>query len=344
LDDKSMCDANAECVPSENGFYVCNCFYGYHGNGRSCTPDSGVRGETLLIGRGMAIIQRGTNADIPGKQLIVVPHQIAVGVDFDCQDERIIWSDMSGHVIRSATLNGTDEKKMFGEQLKSPEGLAVDWSSRTVYYADSTKDEIGVLSLNGEYHKAIVTEGLVNPRALALDLRNRHLFYSDWHRENPLIGRVDLNGANRRDFVTTEIRLPNGLAVLDQRRELCWVDAGYQRLSCIDLEGRNRRVVYAPLEYPFGLTVHNDQRFYWTDWKDNKIHTVSIYGEGYTSFSASIGGSGKLYGIVSVSRQCPGVATDCALNNGGCPYLCLPGATSVTCACPDNRDDLDGCS
>ncbi len=29
-----------------------------------------MRGETLLIGRGMAIIQRGLNADIPGKQVL----------------------------------------------------------------------------------------------------------------------------------------------------------------------------------------------------------------------------------------------------------------------------------
>jgi hypothetical protein len=94
------------------------------------------------------------------------------------------------------------------------------------------------------------------------------LFYSDWHREFPVIGRVDLDGSNRRNFVDADIHLPNGLAILAQRRELCWVDAGKQRLSCIGLNGHGRRVVYAPLEYPFGLTVHNEQRFYWTDWKE----------------------------------------------------------------------------
>lgn len=57
--------------------------------------------------------------------------------------------------------------------LKSPEGIAVDTSSRNVYYVDSIKDEIGVATLDGKYQKAIVNEGLVNPRALAIDLRNR---------------------------------------------------------------------------------------------------------------------------------------------------------------------------
>ncbi|CAG9539309.1 unnamed protein product [Cercopithifilaria johnstoni] len=339
LDDRSLCDEHAECVPNEYGHYICNCHYGYHGNGRTCTPDSESRDETLLICRGMTIIQKSINPDLPGKQLVVVPHQIAVGIDFDCQEERIIWSDIAGHSILSSSINGTDEQKFMDSVLKSPEGVAVDWSSRNVYYADSVKDEIGVVSLDGKYYKTLINEGLVNPRALAIDLTDRYLYYSDWHRENPVIGRVRLDGTGNSPFVTTGVNLPNGLAVLMQRRQLCWVDAGLQHLSCIDLNGDNRRVVYAPLQYPFGLTVHNEQRFYWTDWSDNKIHSVSVNGDGYISFLATIGGgSGRLYGLVSVPLQCKGVATACAVNNGGCEHLCLPGKTDVTCACPDNID------
>ncbi|VDK54857.1 unnamed protein product [Gongylonema pulchrum] len=99
-------------------------------------------------------------------------------------------------------------------------------------------------------------------------MRLRFLYYSDWHREHPVIGRMRLDGTENIPFVNTDIHLPNGLAVLLERRELCWVDAGLQRLSCIGLDGRNRRIVFAPLQYPFGLTVHNEQRFYWTDWSE----------------------------------------------------------------------------
>lgn len=70
-------------------------------------------------------------------------------------------------------MNGTDEKKFMDTVLKSPEGIAVDWSSRNVYYTDSVKDEIGVASLDGKYHKTLISEGLVNPRALAIDLNDR---------------------------------------------------------------------------------------------------------------------------------------------------------------------------
>uniref|UniRef100_A0A5S6PMD5 Uncharacterized protein n=1 Tax=Brugia malayi TaxID=6279 RepID=A0A5S6PMD5_BRUMA len=338
LDDRSLCDEHAECVPNEYGHYICNCHYGYHGNGRTCTPDSESREEAIFICRGMTIIERSVNPDLPGKQLIVVPHQIAVGIDFDCQEERIVWSDIAGHSILSASINGTNEQKFMDTVLKSPEGIAIDWSSRNVYYADSVKDEIGVASLDGKYYKTLINEGLVNPRALAIDLTDRYLYYSDWHRENPVIGRVRLDGTENSAFISTEVNLPNGLTVLLERRELCWVDAGLQHLSCIGLNGQNRRVVYAPLQYPFGLTVHNEQRFYWTDWSDNKIHSVSVNGDGYISFPATTGGSGRLYGLVSVPLRCKGVATACAVNNGGCEHLCLPGKIDVTCACPDNID------
>jgi hypothetical protein len=39
-------------------------------------------GTKLLIGRGMSIIQRSTKMDVPGKQLLVVPHQVCLKVIF----------------------------------------------------------------------------------------------------------------------------------------------------------------------------------------------------------------------------------------------------------------------
>jgi len=132
---------------------------------------------------------------------------------------------------------------------------------------------------------------------------------------------------------------------LQKRQEVCWVDAGKQRLECVGIDKRNRRVVYAPLNYPFGLTVHNEEKFFWTDWDDThtkRIHTVSVYGSGYSTFPASIGGSGKLYGIVAIPQSCPWGDTACKTNNGGCKHLCLPNSrSSRVCVCPDNIDDGD---
>lgn len=53
--------------------------------------------------------------------------------------------------------------------LGSPEGLAVDWVSRTLFWTDSEMDRIEVASLDGKYRKVIIDENLVNPRAIVVD-------------------------------------------------------------------------------------------------------------------------------------------------------------------------------
>lgn len=77
-----------------------------------------------------------------------------------------------------------------------------------------------------------------------------------------------MDGSEVENFVTDNIALPNGLVIVQARQELCWVDAGKQRLECIGLNGSGRRVAYAPLQYPFGLTVYNDETLLWTDWEE----------------------------------------------------------------------------
>lgn len=86
-------------------------------------------------------------------------------------------SDIAGFSIRSATSNGTDTQIVYKNDLRSPEGIAIDYASRNLYYVDSIKDEIGVISIDGRYQKGLITEGLVNPRALAIDLDGRKLYY-----------------------------------------------------------------------------------------------------------------------------------------------------------------------
>uniref|UniRef100_A0A0N4ZRM0 Nidogen-like protein n=1 Tax=Parastrongyloides trichosuri TaxID=131310 RepID=A0A0N4ZRM0_PARTI len=347
LEDRSICHVNAECVPGQHGHYVCNCHYGYHGNGRICVPDSTERRDgELLIGSGMTIFQRTRDPETLGKQLVVIPRQLIVGIGFDCQTEKIYWSDSAGHVIRYSSMNGTDVNIMFEEQLRSPEGIAIDWSSRNIYYADSGKREIGVVSIDGKYHKTLLNKGIVHPRAVAIDMINHKLYYSDWNRMNPFIGRMNLDGSNNEIFINTDIAVPNGITVLPLRHEICWVDAGLQTLSCASIHNpRQRRVVHTQLDYPFGLTVYNDEKFYWTGWKDNKIHSVSIYGDNREDFPISVINSrSKLYGITTIPKKCEGSVTICGHDNGGCPYLCLPGDRNVaTCVCPDNVEGLEGC-
>ncbi|KRX84111.1 Nidogen-1 [Trichinella sp. T6] len=339
--DTNICDENAVCV-SENLRHVCRCKPGYHGSGFICSSDSRVRGRALVFSQGMSLVQRGLLPDDYGKQLIVVPFQIAVGVDYDCQDDKIYWTDVSGHSVHSSNLDGSNVTTLFDTDIVSPEGIVIDSLNRNLYYTDSIRDEIVVSSLRGNHRVAIIKDGLVNPRALALDPIDRKLYYSDWHREKPVVGRLNLDGTARELFVTSNIALPNGLVVLNRRRELCWADAGTQRLECIGLNGGGRHVIFAPLGYPFGLTAHNEETFYWTDWEDKRIHSVNIYGQDHHSMEAAVGASGKLYGIVAIPTQCFPGESPCMFNNGGCRYVCTPDHRGARrCLCPNDVSEVE---
>lgn len=91
-DDHSLCSPNAHCLPDHRGVYICTCNFGYTGNGYVCNPAKQDQTHPLLIARGMAIIHRSTDANVPGRQFIVVQNQVVVDIDYDCISERIYWS------------------------------------------------------------------------------------------------------------------------------------------------------------------------------------------------------------------------------------------------------------
>lgn len=117
-------------------------------------------------------MQRGLVADERGRQLIIVPMQIAIGLDYDCANDKIYWTDIEkrSHSLYFANGDGSNITKIWEEGLFSPEGIAVDWTTGNVYYTDSGTDKIGVVSGDGQWHKVLIKEGLVNPRDIVLDL------------------------------------------------------------------------------------------------------------------------------------------------------------------------------
>lgn len=48
--------------------------------------------------------------------------------------------------------------------IRSPEGLAIDWVSRNIYWTDSTKDTIEVANLDSKRRRVLFGTDLVNPR------------------------------------------------------------------------------------------------------------------------------------------------------------------------------------
>lgn len=55
------------------------------------------------------------------------------------------------------------------DEIKSPEGIAIDWVARSLYWTDSENDKIEVIGLDGSSRRILINESLDEPRALAVD-------------------------------------------------------------------------------------------------------------------------------------------------------------------------------
>lgn len=334
--DPTICDTNARCERRDYDF-VCICQSGYQGDGYRCASVGDARAH-LLLAQGMTIVDMPFNPtpEDPGKPILMIPGQTAIGIDVDCYSRYFYWTDVAGKTISSAKLDGTDSDVIV-QRLGSPEGVAVDWISKNLYWTDSGLDRIEVSRLDGNSRKTLFTEGLVNPRAIAVDPVSGVMFWTDWDREAPKIESSRMDGSDRTVLVSDNLGLPNGLVIDYDGHLVCWADAGTMQLECAKYDGRARRSIYALASYPFGLTYANNV-FYWTDWDMKSLPSINKYGdETNEPIVLPPGGNGRLYGITNVRSQCPMGSNACAANNGGCRFLCLPYTNGRrTCTCPDD--------
>ncbi|XP_067681271.1 nidogen-like [Haliotis asinina] len=335
--DPRLCDPNASCVQNVD-HYVCVCNQNFVGDGRTCRPFDGS-GNFLIYAQGYSISRVPYQGTGRGQMLIYVPGQLAVGLDTDCAEGLLYWTDVAGGQIRRAQYDGTDIQTVL-TGLVSPEGIAIDYISRNLYYTDSELDVVGVAKLDGTDQKTLFSSDIINPRSIVLDPRRGVFYWTDWNRDKPQIEKANMDGTSRMVLVTSDLGLPNGLTLDDRTQQLCWGDAGTHRIECLRTDGLGRRILYDKASYPFDVAFFNNV-LYWTDWETKGIPNVDRDGgaDANDPINLAVGGNGRLYGVTAVRDQCPRVTNGCAVNNGGCRYLCLPSPSGGrTCACPDDID------
>uniref|UniRef100_A0A182JJM2 Nidogen n=1 Tax=Anopheles atroparvus TaxID=41427 RepID=A0A182JJM2_ANOAO len=338
----SMCDPNARCESTTSG-YQCICKDGFLGNGSVCNTAHRLDDGFLLISQGVANIRVPLNG---GRSFPVTMAFMSIGLDRDCAEGRIYWSDIAAQQILSAKYDGTDQKPFITKDIISPEGVAVDWISRRLYWADSEKDTIEVASLeNPDVRTVLISKYLVNPRGIAVDPHLSKLYWSDWNREGPKIEWSNLDGTERQLLVgSPQVALPNSIQVSMASGELCYADAGTKKIECIDTYSKQIRTIASNLTYPFGLAV-TDELFYWTDWITKKIESINLYGVRQKPINSPVFGNHKMYGMTAVTDKCPLFHSPCVINNGECPEntVCLinPRAPSGrSCKCTRNCNDV----
>ena len=317
----------------------------------------------------MSLMKISTDPTQPGEQLLLRPGMTSIGIDVDCHERFLFWSDVTSKTIMKADYAGQRVSAVVTSGLISPEGIAVDWLARNLYWTDSQLDRIEVAKLGDDYvdagwtrrhrrsdthlrpRKILVNTNLVNPRAIVVQPTRGRMFWADWNRHAPKIEVANMDGSERKIFIEDGLGLPNGLTLVEEWNQLCVADAKFGGIYCLDLDNpqdeMKKKVVYeASNTYPFGVVRHGDA-FFWTDWKSNRVEGVGVVegepvGRKVGEFELPIGGNGRIYGIAVMSETCPnrvrGYVNPCARDNGGCgaDSFCFARQDgSATCACPD---------
>ncbi|KAK3563522.1 hypothetical protein QTP86_030392 [Hemibagrus guttatus] len=264
-------------------------------------------GTTLLYAQGQqigALPLNGTRMDKERSSVLLALHgSIVVGIDYDCRERKVYWTDLAGRTISRASLEpGSEPEILINYGLMSPEGLAVDEGRRRMFWVDSTPDKIETAKLDGSDRRVLFSTDLVNPRAIVVDSLSGTLYWTDWNREAPKIESSTVEGQNRRILVRDGIGLPNALTIDPTTRRICWADAGTKSLECIAPDGTGRHVIHSELNYPFSMVFYANH-FYYTDWRRDGVIGLSRDSSHFTDEYLPDQRS-HLYGITVAPSSC----------------------------------------
>lgn len=90
-----------------------------------------------------------------------------VGISYLAMSNIVYWSDSNENKISRRYLNQENSENIIMQDIKVPDGLAVDWLGLNLYWVDS--NAIEVATYNGDYRTQLVTFGLDAPRGIAVD-------------------------------------------------------------------------------------------------------------------------------------------------------------------------------
>lgn len=326
-------DCSHLCLFKPNNTYVCACPMGLEltSNQKTCI----VPEAFLLFSRGSDIRRISLETNHNDVIIPLAGVKEAMALDFDINDNRIYWTDISSKTIGRAFMNGSNLEHIVEFGLEYPEGMAVDWVAHNLYWADSGTNRIEVARLDGSSRKVLVWIELNSPRSLALDPSEGFMYWSEWS-SNPSIQRAAMDGSKRSTLIS-KVGRANGLTIDHADYRLYWVDTNNRIIESSDLSGSSRTTIISEnVPSPFGLTQYQDF-IYWTDLNAESIERANkTTGENRTRIQDQLDSVVDIL-VFHASRQSGWNL--CAINNGFCSHLCLAHPTgrqhyTMPCHCP----------
>ncbi|XP_058529110.1 prolow-density lipoprotein receptor-related protein 1 isoform X2 [Ochotona princeps] len=337
---------------------TCRCRSGFSlgSDGKSCKkPEHEL---FLVYGKGRPGIIRGMDmgAKVPDEHMIPIENLMNPrALDFHAETGFIYFADTTSYLIGRQKIDGTERETILKDGIHNVEGVAVDWMGDNLYWTDDgPKKTISVARLEkaAQTRKTLIEGKMTHPRAIVVDPLNGWMYWTDWEEDpkDSRRGRLErawMDGSHRDIFVTSKTVLwPNGLSLDIPAGRLYWVDAFYDRIETILLNGTDRKIVYEgpELNHAFGLCHHGNYLF-WTEYRSGSVYRLER-GVGSVPPTVVLLRSERppIFEIRMYDAQQQQVGTNkCRVNNGGCSSLCLATPGSRQCACAEDQVlDTDG--
>ncbi|XP_060556897.1 low-density lipoprotein receptor-related protein 2-like, partial [Ruditapes philippinarum] len=268
-----------------------------------------------------------------------------VAVDYDATRKELYYSDIYNRAIFKSPIDTAEVSHVLANDIRSVEGISLDWISRNLYFTDFFAKTVSVMRLDEPDQRRVLLTGLGSPRSVVVHPARGYVFFADWLKDGnnfPFIGRCHGDGSNMTKIHRYELGWPNGMCVDYDQDRVYWVDAYFDRLQHTDLDGNDLQTAQGiKIVHPFGVAVFRGY-IYLTDWKLQSITRVTMTGDEETVLLQGVELLRSLR-IFSKDLQKVPDKHPCTMVNGGCSHFCFPipaktsnGSRTVQkqCGCP----------
>ncbi|XP_005162276.1 low-density lipoprotein receptor-related protein 1 isoform X2 [Danio rerio] len=159
----------------------------------------------------------------------------------ECQDLMFWtnWNEQSPSIMR-ASLSGANVLVIIGNNIRTPNGLAIDHRAEKLYFSDATFDKIERCEYDGSRRFVVLKNEPVHPFGLAV--YGDYIFWTDWVRRAVL--RADKYGRDMKVLRADIPQQPMGIIAVAKDTNSCEFspcltnNGGCQDLCLITSEGR----------------------------------------------------------------------------------------------------------
>ncbi|RWS16456.1 hypothetical protein B4U79_10678 [Dinothrombium tinctorium] len=329
------------CLFRGDKSFICGCAHGkLSNNNETCEPYDAFIMYSKVLEIDSIHLNEPQNLNSPYAVISNKEHmRNVIGLTFDYRSQKIIYSDIQKGSINSVFFNGTNHKVII-EKQGSVEGVAFDNLYGELYWTSNSDASITRLSL---YSPKAKPEKIVKllpddkPRGIAVDSCSSRVYWTNWNVARPCVQRAYLSGFDVHSIITTDIRMPNAVALDHNIQKLFWSDARLDKIERCNFDGSDRVIILSETpQHPFDLAVYGDSIF-WTDWVAHAVFRANKYtGANLIMLRRNVA---RPMGIIAVAND----SEDCTLNpclvlNGGCSDICTVSLNgSVVCKCNAQR-------